>query len=115
MVCAFYACLYVGAIPVLVRPPQQPRNQIPLGLGAGGPGAGVGGSTASVSSGGAGGGGGGGVSGLFGGSSIDFSQPLLPGTLPTSCPDPFRRLRHDGLECRLLGAGGRLSHTIVHH
>ncbi len=71
MVCAFYACLYVGAIPVLVRPPQQPRNQIPLGLGAGGPGAGVGGSTASVSSGGAGGGGGGGVSGLFGGSSID--------------------------------------------
>ena len=36
MVCAFYACLYIAAIPVLVRPPQQPRG--PVGSSGGGSG-----------------------------------------------------------------------------
>ncbi|KAH9283284.1 Disco-interacting protein 2 -like protein C [Echinococcus granulosus] len=62
MVCAFYACLYIAAIPVLVRPPQQPRSPV---VGSGATAASSTSSSAlgtSVSS-----------SGLFGGSLIDLS------------------------------------------
>lgn len=69
MVCAFYACLYIAAIPVLVRPPQQPRSQILGAGGGGGVGGGGGGganNTGTSTSGGSGG-------GFFGGSSLDLS------------------------------------------
>uniref|UniRef100_A0A0R3TQN3 AMP-binding domain-containing protein n=1 Tax=Rodentolepis nana TaxID=102285 RepID=A0A0R3TQN3_RODNA len=62
MVCAFYACLYIAAIPVLVRPPQQPRSSL---LGVGGSSAGNTGTSTSGGSGGSG--------GIFGGSSLDLS------------------------------------------
>nr|CDS27664.2 disco interacting protein 2 [Hymenolepis microstoma] len=62
MVCAFYACLYIAAIPVLVRPPQQPRSSL-LGVGSGSA------NTTGIST----SGGSGGSGGLFGGSSLDLS------------------------------------------
>lgn len=64
MVCAFYACLYIAAIPVLVRPPQQPRSSL---LGGSGGGGGSANNTGTSTSGGSGGG------GFFGGSSLDLS------------------------------------------
>uniref|UniRef100_A0A5K3EKF8 AMP-binding domain-containing protein n=2 Tax=Mesocestoides corti TaxID=53468 RepID=A0A5K3EKF8_MESCO len=57
MVCAFYACLYIAAVPVLVRPPQQPRNPAGAPIGGGSPN-----SASSIPS-----------SSLFGGSSVDLS------------------------------------------
>lgn len=75
MVCAFYACLYIAAIPVLVRPPQQPRSSL---LGGGSNSANNTGTSTS------GGSGGGGV--LFGGSSLDLSASrtsLEPSPPPT--------------------------------
>ncbi|VDL23762.1 unnamed protein product [Hymenolepis diminuta] len=75
MVCAFYACLYIAAIPVLVRPPQQPRSSL---LCSGSNSANNTGTSTS------GGSGGGGV--LFGGSSLDLSASrtsLEPSPPPT--------------------------------